>query len=178
MIQEDIEETPTNKSDRLISIIESVYNLDLKTRSRERKYIGARISYSYILRGLGFGWTYIGLTINRTHATIINNVKQFDTYMKFDPNFKELHEIIADKFDIDDVIIFDSKMLELENQVSTLNLKVKELDSQNSIANFELKNLKEFSKKNKSMHQLINHKVKPETEKEIEFKLKRILNGI
>ena len=172
------EETKIDICDRLLSVVESVYRLDLKTRSRERKYIGARISYSYILRDLGFGWTDIGRTINRTHATIINNVKQFETYMKFDPNFKELHKIIADKFDVDDVIIFDSKMLELENQVNTLNLKVKELNSQNSIANFELKNLKEFSNKNKSIHQLINHKVKPEKEKEVELKLRRILNGI
>lgn len=178
MVQEYREETPINKSDRLISIIESVYNLDLKARSRERKYVGARISYSHILRDLGFGWTFIGRTINRNHATIINSVKQFETYMRFDPNFKELHKIIADKFDIDDVIIFDSKVLELENEVNTLNLKIKELDSQNSIASLELNKLKEFSNKNKSLHQLINHKVKPETEKEIEIKLRRFLNGI
>ena len=67
-------ETVFEKQKRLLSVVESVYNLDLKSKCRETKYVSARISYSYILRGLGLGWTFIGSTLNKTHSTIINNI--------------------------------------------------------------------------------------------------------
>lgn len=172
------EETKIEICDRLLSVVESVYRLDLKTKSRDRRFVSARISYSMILRDLNFGYSYIGSVIGKHHSTIIYYCNFFDSYKRSDRIFKEMHEEILYKFQKNDVTIFDIKQLDLEKQINILNLRIKELDLHNSNLELELENLKEYNKKNEIIHRLVNHKVKPEKEKEVELKLKRILNGL
>jgi len=171
-------ETVFEKQKRLLSIVESVYNLDLTKNSRKRDYVSARISYCHILRDVGLGFVYIGKTVNKHYSTMIHNVKSFDTYMRFDERFEEFHSRIVDKFERGSVDYFDVKQLELESQVNLLNLRIKELDSQNANLISKLESIEEYNKKNESMHRLINQKVTPETENEIEFKLNRFFNGL
>tara|TARA_R110000796_G_scaffold184790_1_gene301341 strand:+ start:415 stop:951 length:537 start_codon:yes stop_codon:yes gene_type:complete len=171
-------ETVFEKQKRLLSVVESVYNLDLKSKCRETKYVSARISYSYILRGLGLGWTFIGSTLNKTHSTIINNINKFDTYMRFEPTFKAFHKTILDKFERGSVDYFDIKQLDTESEIKTLKLKIKELDLHNSTLTYKIENIEDFNKSNESIHRLINQRVTPDKEKEVELKLNRILNGL
>ncbi len=172
------EETILEKSDRLLSIVESVYSLDLKIKSRKREYVSARISYCVMLRDLGFGYAKIGKIVGKCHATIIYYYNLFDAYEKTDNRFRKFHEKILYQFHKDDVTIFDVEKLELESKVNILNLRVKELDSHNANLTYKLERIEEYNKKNESMHRLINQKVTPETEKEIELKLNRFFNGL
>ena len=172
------EETIIEKRDRLLSVVESVYNLDLKSKSRKKEYVAARISYCVILRDLGFGYANIGDFVGKVHATIIYYYNLFEIYKMSDVRFKSFHEKILYQFHKDDVTIFDVEKLELESKVNILNLRVKELDSHNANLTSKLERIEEYNKKNESMHRLINQKVTPATEKEIELKLNRFFNGL
>ena len=112
------EETKIEICDRLLSVVESVYRLDLKTKSRDRRFVSARISYSMILRDLNFGYSYIGSVIGKHHSTIIYYCNFFDSYKRSDRIFKEMHEEILYKFQKNDVTIFDIKQLDLESRKS------------------------------------------------------------
>tara|TARA_R100001377_G_C3192545_1_gene111202 strand:+ start:882 stop:1418 length:537 start_codon:yes stop_codon:yes gene_type:complete len=171
-------ETINQKQKRLLSVVESVYTLNLNSKSRKKDYVSARVSYIHILRGLGLTYSYIGRLLNKNHATIIHGSKLFSKYYEFDSKFCKSHNKIVNKYEKGGVEYFDIEYLKLESQVKVLKSRIKELDSQNTYLISKLKDMEEYNKKNESMHKLINHKVTPKTEKEIQLKLNRFLNGI
>mgnify|MGYP001212597156 FL=1 len=172
------EETIIEKRDRLLSVVESVYNLDLKSKSRKKEYVAARISYCVILRDLGFGYANIGDFVGKVHATIIYYYNLFEIYKMSDVRFKSFHEKILYKFHKDDITVFDIEKIKLEKEVNVMSLRIKELDSQNTDLISKIKDMEEYNKKNESMHRLINHKITPKNKIEIELNLIRFFNGL
>jgi hypothetical protein len=74
--------------------------------------------------------------------------------------------------------VIDYKVDELENDNKSLNLKIKELHSQNELLKLKVQSLENQAEKNKSLHEMINTRVKPGTENKIHSKLNRFFNGV
>ena len=172
------DETKSETKVRLKAVVESVYRLDISRNNRQREYVSARISYIRIMRDVGFGVQDIGRSINKHHSSVIHNDKKFDVYYKFDKRFRKFHNIILEKFYVDEDTVIDYKVDELENDNKSLNLKIKELHSQNELLKLKVQSLENQAEKNKSLHEMINTRVKPGTENEIHSKLNRFFNGV
>lgn len=65
--------------------------------SRDMELIFARMIYSKILFDAGFGVTKIGRSINRTHATVINLLKKFDTDRKYQSGLEEMYQNLKNR---------------------------------------------------------------------------------
>jgi len=93
--------------------INKILNVDLSSSKRDRKIVDAKKIYSKILRERGYGLQTIGDSINRNHSTIIFYLRDIDSLILYDEEFrnkyitcKELFEnhISYDKFLILDFI--------------------------------------------------------------------------
>ena len=74
-------------------LIEKFTNLDLETKSRERKYVDARIIAYKLTRDLtNSTYNSIGNLYKKNHASIIHGVKKFDI-LKNQLDFKKYMEI-------------------------------------------------------------------------------------
>ncbi len=172
------DETISETKERLKSVIESVYKIDICRKTRRRDYVSARTTYVQIMRDMGLGVEEIGRSIGKHHSTVLHNTKCFHDYYKFDKRFKKFHNIILEKFYAEENTVIELKVEELEKHTLSLNLKLKELDSQKKSLESKIQSLENEKLKNKSIHELINERVKPGTEERIYYKLNRFFNGI
>jgi len=60
--------------------------------SKDRELVFARMIYCQVLYESGFGLSKIGRSINRTHATVINLLKKFDTDRKYQAGLEEMYQ--------------------------------------------------------------------------------------
>ena len=68
-------------------IIESVMHCDLASNSRKRHNINAIKIYCFVCRKTTQeSYSMIGHVINKSHATIIHHVKDFETILQYDVN--------------------------------------------------------------------------------------------
>ena len=75
----------------LIKIVNEVFLVDLTLNNRKRETVDARKVYSKILRDKGYGYKFIGETINKDHATIIHYIKNIEHLLSYD-------SILRDKY--------------------------------------------------------------------------------
>ena len=77
-----------------------VYNhfgVDKSTDAKQlRQYVTIRQIFVYIAREYGYSLTEIGVIIGKTHATVINNYKKAEDYIKTDRQFREQLEEVSE----------------------------------------------------------------------------------
>jgi len=73
----------------LIKIVNEVFLVDLTLNNRKRETVDARKVYSKILRDRGYGYKFIGKTINKDHATIIHYIKNIEHLLSYDKLISE-----------------------------------------------------------------------------------------
>ena len=66
-------------------------------KSKDRELVFARMVYCVILFERGFNKLKIGRSINRTHATVINLLKKFDTDRKYQTGLEEMYQKVKDR---------------------------------------------------------------------------------
>jgi hypothetical protein len=75
----------------LISIVNSVFSVDIYEKNRRRDIVDARQIYSKILREKGYGYEAIGSSIKKTHGTIIHYMKNIDSILTYDKNLRDMY---------------------------------------------------------------------------------------
>lgn len=77
--------------------------LDITKETRERPYVYARFVYYKLCKDLTtLGYTHIGKSIGKNHATIINGIKIFDNVISTqEPYFMAIYYDIKTKFSTD-----------------------------------------------------------------------------
>ena len=82
----------------LIEIVNGVYDVDIKTKSRKRNIIDARTVFYHLLYNEGYSLTDIGRAINKNHATVINGLRLFEIILKTDVQFNTNYNVCKSHF--------------------------------------------------------------------------------
>ena len=168
-------ETKKEKQERLIKIINSVFDLDIKRNKKSEMYVLARASYCKILRDLNYQYMDIGNRINKHHASIIHSYRNFSHYKQFFPSFINLHNKVLSEFGSREAKEYMESLEKLKEENEALKSRIKELHSHNARLSYQLENK---HSKNNILHNMIDERVRPNTLKEVEIKLNRLLNGV
>lgn len=168
-------ETKKQKQKRLINIINSVFDLDIRKNKRTEMYVLARASYCKILRDLNHTYMGIGDSINKHHASVIHSYRNFLQYKQFFPSFINLHNKVLAEFGNEEAKQYMESLEKLKQENEVLKSRIKELHSHNARLSYELEKKRS---KNNTLHDMIDQRVKPNTSKEVEIKLNRLLNGV
>ena len=170
-------ETKTQKQKRLLNIVNTVYQLDVKRKDRSEMYVLARASYCKILRDDLNKYSYmsIGESINKHHASVMHSYRKFSYYKKFFPSFRISHNMVLAEFGNADAKEYMLSLEKLKQENKVLKSRIKELHSHNSKLSYELEKKRS---KNNTLHEMIDQRVKSTKIKEVEDKLNRLLNGV
>ena len=84
----------------LIEIVNGVYDVDIKTKSRKRNTIDARTVFYHLLYNEGYSLTDIGRAINKNHATVINGLRLFEIILKTDVQFNTNYNVCKSHFKV------------------------------------------------------------------------------
>ena len=168
-------ETKKQRQERLIKVVSSVFDLDIKRNKKSEMYVLARASYCKILRDLNYPYIDIGDSINKHHASIIHSYRKFSYYKQFFPSFINLHNKVLAEFGNTDAKDYVLSLEKLKEENKVLKSRIKELHSHNAKLSYELENK---HSKNNTLHDMIDLRVRPKTLKEVEIKLNRLLNGV
>ena len=105
----------THNTDDLKEIVDKVFELDLRRKTRQREYVDARRVFSYILFKEGATLTGIGKYLGINHATVHYYTKKFEWIMKSDLILREKYELIQTRYSptptTPDVYFFTNKQL-------------------------------------------------------------------
>jgi hypothetical protein len=137
---------------RLASTVNKICMVDMFKNSRQKKYIQARMIFSYILREKGYGSSEIGRLLDRTHASVINYFNSIWWFIKTDVTFKEKLELVKSEFD-------RGQKIKTPKTKSDLKELVKYLEGENvflSLANSTLKDTNKKLIKKLKLHGEVN----------------------
>ena len=84
----------------LIEIVNGVYDVDIRHKSRKRNIIDARTVFYNLLYNEGYSLTDIGRAMNKNHATVINGLKLFEVILKTDIQFNTNYNVCKAHFKI------------------------------------------------------------------------------
>ena len=82
----------------LIEIVNGVYDVNIRHKSRKRNIIDARTVFYHLLYNEGYSLTNIGRAINKNHATVINGLKLFEIILKTDIQFNTNYNVCKAHF--------------------------------------------------------------------------------
>jgi hypothetical protein len=83
---------------KLKRAIEAAIDIDLSKETRERKYTEARSVFYFLAQKLTYAsLVEIGRHTNRTHATVIHALKQYDALYQYDLRFRKFADDVTAK---------------------------------------------------------------------------------
>jgi hypothetical protein len=133
----------------LKQIVNEVFMVDISSESRKTNYVDGRRVYATLMRELGFGYEYIGKTIDRDHSTIIHYVKTTSYLMEYDVMFKRMYNACKKRYltkDVDVQIKSDNEihlaLIELEERLE------KAIQNKNERLLQFIEHLEKYEKKN------------------------------
>jgi len=163
-------------------IIEEVVNrhfrLNLRRNTRQRPYVNARATMSYLLRQKGYSLQAIGRILNKNHATIINLTKNFEWYLKSDPEFRHIYQNIAYEIAENDDAIYEKEEKEIIKEIFSLRNQNKLLNSQIERLTLEQEKTKSNKVKYQKIFEMIEERTRDGYEDEVLKKLNAIYNGL
>lgn len=170
----------SKKFDELKEIVNRYYGIDCMKVCRDRVYVDARMVLYQILRDLKCSYTHIGNLVNRNHATIINALRKFETYIKYDPDLLKAYQDISDIYftSTEENPIFFMSNKELISLAISLEKQNKSLHLINTELNL---NLNKYQIKYGNIIDVLESSRKTEDKEVREYikdKLKTVLNGI
>lgn len=163
--------------DVLRQAVQEVFDLDIKTATRERDFVNARIIFSFILWERGYNKSEIGRYLDKNHATICHYCKNFDGYIKTDPllqrKYEESKAVYLDTYDP----VYTMQRTELKNEVFALRKKISDLNYQIEELRIAHRGVSREANRMNGILKLISHRTPIGSEKEMERKLNTWFNG-
>ena len=164
--------------EEIISCINDTMGIDIKDKSRKRHYVfGRSIAYTIMRVNMSLTLEQIAKVFNKNHASIVHSLKELPYVIKYDADFKELH----------DTIVYN--WLENVNNytpVSGVELKtrLKIMIKRNKSLHLEIESLKSKCKKEKlivkysELIDRIEHKIPDDEFDSFKKKINTLLNGM
>jgi len=66
----------------LKEIVDNIFNVDINSSTRKKKYVEARMAFAKILRDRGATLCAIGLFLDKDHCSILHYISNFDVFFK------------------------------------------------------------------------------------------------
>jgi len=158
--------------------IEEVFELDLFSTVRQRKYVNARMIFSKSMCDRGHTRTDVAKYLKKNHATVIHYLKYFEGYLATDIEFKRKYRdctlTYRNKFEPVQKMNksrMEQKLIELRNDNEDLRGKVESLMSQIKILNREEDRFSEI-------YDVIHDRTRRGTEEMVKNKLNKMFNGL
>ena len=133
----------------LKQIVNEIFMVDITSSSRKMNFVDGRKVYCTLMRELGFGYDYIGKTINRDHSTVIHYVRTTSHLMEYDAMFKRMYNACKKKY-----LSKDSNVqIKSDNEVHLALIELEEklekqiVDKKNQLLQF-IEHLEKYEKKN------------------------------
>lgn len=168
-----------NPTEHLRDVIKLVLGVDVRTaKSRKRMVVNARMIYSYILYKNGLGYSAIGKCLVKHHATVIHYVKNFENYIKGDPELRRSYIEIKDSFSGD---VLDQLYLsedELKKELILLRKENKSLSLHITNLKEELRSVVYNNKRLNDIYKIVEQRTKVGTEEDVKWAINRMYNGI
>jgi hypothetical protein len=167
------------KAKLLKKVIDRVFNIDLKSKGRQRHLVNARMIFSKILRDEKYSYKQIAFFLNlESHASIMYYMKEVNFILTYEKDLKVLYDKCIELYKDADPNVEDLAPNELRTRIDVL-------EDRNKLLSLEveaLKNLiKDFNKEDKRflrLFNLIRSRTKKGSEDEVARKLNTIYNGI
>jgi len=159
---------------------------DIRIRKRSVEKVNARMTYSYILRQLGYSYKEIGRSLGKDHSTVIHYVRRIKWYAQSDAPLKKKFDKLCAMF-IDGVeeeeqnysthyATREAKIIEndLKNEINALKSEIKRLNLELNSA----KGRQQFNEQDMERFENIFKVVKQRTRHGDEYKVFQKLNSM
>jgi len=160
---------------------------DIRIRKRNMENVNARMTYSYILRQLGYSYADIGRSIGKDHSTVIHYIRRIKWYAQADAPLKKKFDKLCAMF-IDGVeeeeeqnysthyATREAKIIEndLKNEINALKSEIKRLNLELNSA----KGRQQFNEQDMERFENIFKVVKQRTRHGDEYKVFQKLNSM
>ena len=165
--------------ERLINIVNTHFNVDVKRKGRVRSIIDARSVACKILYDQGYTKTDIAKVLNQHHATIIHTLKMFSIYLTQDPmlrfRYDECRQYFCDYKEDGNFSIFDFTNIEsLRNEIIRLKIENKSLINENKSLHSSIEKQGKYA----PLLEIIKERVTDKNVDTFRKKLRAIANGI
>ncbi len=165
----------------LISIVNSIFNVDINKKSRKQQVIDARCVFFKILFDFKYTKTDIAAALGMHHATVIHSLKMMPIYLQHDVFLREKYDKCRQDFneeikDIHNPVEYTKITHEdiLRNRMVTLKIENDALKKEIKSLHSELKEFGEYA----PLIRVIKNRVHKNNVDEFKRKLNTIANGI
>jgi hypothetical protein len=151
-----MEEKILNEMNQLKFIINFVFDVDILTEKRKRKYVDARKVFSKILNDNGFGSSIIGKYLKKDHSSIIHYLKTVNSLIKFDQLLMDRYLYSKDMYlNKKEIPYYQSSHNKLTSREKKQQAKIYGLNEEIEKLIIEKSNLIALTSKNKRLSQII-----------------------
>lgn len=158
--------------------IEEVFELDLFSTVRKRKYVNARMIFAKSMCDRGHTRTDVAKYLEKNHATVIHYLKYFDGYLATDMDFRKKYRdctlTYRNKFEPVQKMNkskMEQRLIELRNDNENLRGKVESLMSQ-------IKTINRQENRFSEIYDVIHERTRRGTEEMVKNKLNQMFNGL
>lgn len=162
-----------NQVKRLAEICFAVFDGDVFTKCRERRYVDARITFAKLLQEQGYGCSHVADLLGRDHSTIIHYFRKGEELIEANPSFRKRFVKAREEYIGEDPVFYYSapelraKFLEMRDECEDIRSRYKALRER--IAN---------ESRLDRLIDMVRMRTKRGTEEEVYNKLNRIYNGL
>ena len=162
-----------NQIKRLADICFAIFQGDVFTTCRERKYVDARITFSKLLNEQGYGCSQIGLILGRDHSTIIHYLNRGEALFETDKSFRKNMVMAREDYSGKDPVYYYSS--------PELRKKYMEIRSELEQVKGELLDIKDqmrYDRRIQPILDVVRMRTKRGSEDDALTRIKRVYNGL
>ena len=165
--------------ERLINIVNTSFNVDVRKKNRKREAIDARSIVCKILYDHAYTTNNIGKFLNQHHATVVHTLRMFPIYIEQDLLFRYRYDQCRETYCVEkkgsEFDVFDFSNIEsLRNEIIRLKIENKSLINENK----SLHSLAKEQIKYAPLLKIFKHRVTDKNVDTFKKKLRAIANGI
>lgn len=162
------------------ALVDSTFGVYIKHNVRQRPYVEARAVFYKIMKELyGKSLSSIGRRVNRTHASVINGLRNIDNWMVYDVELKQKYDsimlqIIDTNKEIEEYLSYEEILdqnISLRSDVQNLSLTIQSLEKE-----LNRRVVKEY--RFEILFDRIEHQIPKGKEHMANMKINQFLNGL
>ena len=173
--------TLKEKGQILSQVVYDQLGFDVFKDTRKRNVVDARRIYSKILFDKGYGYTEIGRTLGKNHATIMHYLRHFDVHILYSKTLKEGLQKVSYAYDL---VLSDEAEEDRRSRTELITLnqrlaeRIESLLKENESLKKEINEIRKKRSRHYDLYNIIETRVNSENENLIKVKLNHLLNGL
>ena len=162
-----------NQIKRLADICFVIFQGDVFTTCRERRFVDARITFSKLLQEQGYGCSQIGIILGRDHSTVLHYFRKGEELIETNRTFRKRFVRAREEYIGEDPVYYYSapelraKFLEMRDECNDISSKY-----------YALRERVQTERRLEPIIDMVRMRTKRGTEEDVYNKLNRIYNGL